>query len=282
MQNQENYINLLGQQREKIDKIDNEIIDLLNQRIKIVEKVKEIKDKNNDDFFIKSAREADMIKNLLKKTDENITPSIIVDIWRKIITSSNMLEQPLKISLHNPKNISDYKYLIQKYYADFVPIISHQLVQQPILDLENNSSQIAVFPLTNDRNQNQNWWINLLYNKNNIKVFAKLPFFCDEETPILFALAKKQAEKSDQDETLLTIEIPKNITKQDLILSLKKCEIEGKIIANSTLKSVQDMNFYLFQAEGFFDENSCAIKNFEKSKIKPFFKIIGHFAKNEV
>jgi chorismate mutase len=52
--------------RSKIDVIDNKIINLLKSRMAIVARVAEFKKSNNYKFFIRSAREADMIKDLQK------------------------------------------------------------------------------------------------------------------------------------------------------------------------------------------------------------------------
>ncbi|HLD77244.1 MAG TPA: chorismate mutase, partial [Rickettsiales bacterium] len=133
------YSQKLGELREEIDKIDDKILKLLQKRLEIVKSVQEVKSKNGEEFFIKSAREADMIKNLLTKT--KIMPkSAIIDIWRKIITSANCLEQPLQIALHNPNHITDFKYILRQYYADFVPIINQNNIADVIFDIEKNKS----------------------------------------------------------------------------------------------------------------------------------------------
>ncbi|MFM7557677.1 MAG: chorismate mutase, partial [Alphaproteobacteria bacterium] len=112
----------LNNLREKIDNIDSQILNLLNNRMDIVSQVAELKKTSNDKFFIRSSREADMLKQLIHKSSGSFPKISILNIWRKIITSANMLEQPIKIALHNPNNISDLQYLVKEYYTNFIPI----------------------------------------------------------------------------------------------------------------------------------------------------------------
>jgi len=88
--------------RNEINAIDDKMISLLQQRMDIVSEVAKFKTDNHDTFFIRSAREADMIKSLVSKTKGCFPKATIVDIWRKIITASNMHEQKLSFAIHNP------------------------------------------------------------------------------------------------------------------------------------------------------------------------------------
>lgn len=282
MENQANnkYSLALDQQRVEIDKIDEEILQLLNKRMQIVANVKKIKDENGEKFFIKSAREADMIKDLIAKSNENIPNSTIVSIWRKIITSSNMHEQPLKVAIHNPQGLNDYKYLVREYYADFVPTISCNSVQKTILELENKSSQIAVFAEPKDNDEDENWWVNLANNQSGIKIFAKLPFFNNENGPNLYAAAIKEMEKSENDITLLSIELSDEKSQTQLERSLKECDFDFLIKKSAIVKNISGARFYFVEIKGFCSENDERLNLLKSSEIKPFVRILGVFANN--
>jgi len=290
MKNQQNtqYDALLNQCRSEINAIDEQILNLLAKRMKIVEKVREIKQNNKEKFFVKSGREADMIKNLVSKSDSILPKSAIVGIWRKIITSSNMLEQSLCIVIHNPNKLAEYNYLVREYYSDFVPIINHDSVTNVVSEIEKNTAQIAVFAIPNHVSENnneekgENWWINLANNNAGLKVFARIPFVQhadddkqSERTEDLVVLAIKEAEKSQSDNTLFCIEVSNDVHLSQIIESLKENHISAKILKSVNLKRVNDITFYLVEAKGFFDEKSKEIAAFTKSKIKPFVKVLG-------
>jgi chorismate mutase len=273
-----NNQNQLLQLRKSIDEIDNKIIDLLNQRISVVKDVKDYKSSINETFFIKSAREADMIKNLLLKSDQLIPKSTIVNIWRNIIASSNNLEQKLNIAIHNPHQVVDYSYLVKEYYGDFTTLISHDSVNNVVGEIESGKAQIGIFALPDEKHLDEHWWINLANNQSGIKVFAKIPFI-EKNTHQLVAVAKKEPEQSNEDYTILSMELDKDISKYQLEDALKKNGWNFKILQTAKLGQVININFYLVQIDGFFTETSQQIKDFSKNPIKPFIKILGHFAK---
>jgi chorismate mutase/prephenate dehydratase len=274
-----NQENTLLQLRSKIDKIDNQIIGLLNDRMAVIEEVAGYKKSIQEKFFVKSAREADMIKALILKANPAIPKSTIVNIWRKIITSSNCLEQKLKIAIHNPSKINDYQYLVREYYGDFVPLFAHDSISNIVAEIEQNEVQIGVFALpVNGQNNHENWWINLANNQSGIRVFAKIPFI-GESPHQLVAVAIKEPEKSAEDKTLLVMEVGKETSKHQIEETLNKAKFDAKILQSAKLESIDNITFYLVELEGFFDQTDKKIIELSKSTIKPFVKVLGHFAK---
>jgi len=278
--------------RAQIDEIDLKIIELLRQRMQIVRDVAKFKQDRNEKFYIKSSREADMIKNLVNTSHGQFPKSTIVNIWRKIITTSNMAEQPIKIAIHNPKNISDYNYIVKNYYLDEVPTINFDSVNNIVSELENNNCQIGVFAIPNQNfeqekkeDTKENWWISLANNKSEIKIFAKIPFIEFDQkdknfNPInLEAVAIKESEKSADDGTFICIETPKEISKYSLQNELKNYNINGKILKSVELIQFEGIRFHLIETDNFIDENNPDLKKFATAKFKPFIKILGHFAK---
>ncbi|MFT6332998.1 MAG: chorismate mutase [Lentimonas sp.] len=241
----------LLQLRSKIDQIDDSLIDLINQRIAVVKEVGVYKESINDKFFVRSAREADMIKDLIRKSNPAIPQALIINIWRKMITCANVLEQNLQIALFNPDEIIDYQYLIKEYYGDFIAVKSFKNVQEVVDEIESGRSQIAIFALP--EKQEINWWSNLM-NQDQLKIYALIPLV-ENSGKKLVAAAIKAPEKSSEDFTLVVINS-----------SEKLDENIGKILQ-------KDGDEYLVQIDGFFELAS------EISSIYKNIKIIGHFAK---
>ncbi len=275
--------------RNEIDKIDDQVIFLLKQRMEVVAQVAELKKNNQEKFFIKSAREADMIKDLVKKAGDNFPKTLIVDLWRKIITAANMREQSLSIAIHNPKNISDYEYLVRGYYCDTIPLDSFDSAGSVVLELEKNSAKIAIFSLPNQSDEREkkedmkeNWWMTLANNNLGLRVFAKIPFveFSDENKNQvqLVAVAAKEPEKSGSDNTLIYVETGKEISTSQVLAALKEQNLAAKILKSVKLQQVEGVVFYLIDVEGFYLEKDAALVGFKKNKIKPFIKILGHYA----
>ena len=277
--------------REQIDEIDLKILNLLKDRMEIVKNVGELKKSYNEKFYIRANREADMIKNLVNLADNKFPKSTIINIWRKIITSANMSEQALRIAIHNPRNITDYTYLVREYYNNDVPIINYDSANSVVAELENQQAQIGIFALP-DSNEDfdkkedtkENWWISLANNRIGLKVFAKIPFveFAQKDKNSnsiqLVAVAIKEAEKSISDKTLITIETGREVNKSAILSAFKEVGLEGKILKSAQVMQFDGIKFHLIELEGFYLENDEIFKKLSQSKIKPFIKVLGHFA----
>ena len=277
--------------REQIDEIDLKILNSLKDRMAIIKNVGELKKSYNEKFYIRSNREADMIKNLVNLSENKFPKSAIINIWRKIITTANMNEQALRIAIHNPKNISDYVYLTREYYNNDVPIINYDSATSVVSDLENNNAQIGIFALPNSNDDGDkkedttdNWWISLANNRIGLKIFAKIPFVEFEQKEKNFnsiqlvATAIKEPEKSNSDNTLITIETSKETSKSSILSALQEVGFEGKILKSAQIIQFDGIKFHLIELNGFYLENDAIIKKFSQTKIKPFVKVLGHFA----
>ena len=184
---------MLKDLRKGIDAIDKQLISLLKQRMKVVKKVGALKKKNGEKFFIRSAREADMIKNLLKKSGKNLPKSLVVNLWRKLITAANMYEQPLRIASSNSKQEN----LLREYYDSEVPITYFKKAKDVIFALENGEALIGIFALP--PYHEEEWWKIL---PEHLRVFAHIPFAEKSEIKLV-AIAAKEPEKSKDDITLV-------------------------------------------------------------------------------
>ena len=279
MENQQNTT--LPALRQEIDAIDEQIISLFSQRMAVVSKVGKLKKNNKEKFFIKSSREADMLKNIIKKAGKNLPASVVVSIWRKLITAANMLEQPLSVAIYNPEGKAEYNYLVKEYYSDEVPIFNFDSVTNLIAELEKGEVSIGVFALPKNENDNfkENWWINLANNQKGLKVFARIPFLklknCETE---LVAIAIKEAEKSKADNSLLCVELKSEFSKIQLISVMKELGVEARVLKVAKVPQVEGILFYLVEVDGFFEENNEVIKALVKSEIKPYVKVLGYYA----
>ena len=279
----------LHELRAEIDEIDAQIISLIKRRMSIIPKVGEIKKNNGEKFFIKSSREIYMIKNLVKQVEGNFLKLTIANIWRKLITSANMEEQPLQIGIHNPSALSDYEYLVYEYFSQQVVITNFDSSTNLIAEMQKSAINIGVFLLPNPHEDfdkkdtiQKNWWINMANNNVGLKIYAKIPFVelrsqKNKKNLQLVLAAIKDAEPSESDFTLLSIEVTNEVSKTEIFSLFKDPSYNIKIL--STVKNSQfiGISLYLIEIQGFYLEDDLVIKNLLQNKIKPFIKVIGHY-----
>lgn len=281
-----NSLNKLKEFRIQIDALDRQVISLLKQRMNIIKQVAEYKKTQNEVFYIKSSREADMLKKLIADNNSNFSSASIVAIWRKIITNANMHEQPIKLVVHNPKNNPEIEYILRDYYNNEIEIHHFDSITSVISELQKDQSKIGIFslPTQNNHSNNEDWWINLANNPTNLQVFASLPFVKFKNNNVglktshhLVAVAQKQPEQSSQDITLLVCEIGKDYSLSKIQNLFEKNQLQANILKVNQANHFGGMQIILIQLQGFFLENSQVLQNIQNDTLKPYIKVIGHY-----
>ena len=88
--------------RERIDRIDNEILSLLHDRAKCVLQVGKVKQEDQVGSFYVPRRERDIFERLAKEGTGPFPSSAIPSVFREIISACRSLETPLNIAYLGP------------------------------------------------------------------------------------------------------------------------------------------------------------------------------------
>ena len=88
--------------RGKIDQIDNQILDLLNERAGLVLKIGELKQEGNYAFHMLE-RECEIYERLMKRNAGSFPTEGIRDVFREILSASLSLEKMLKVVYLGPE-----------------------------------------------------------------------------------------------------------------------------------------------------------------------------------
>ena len=91
----------LDQLRQQIDRIDNEILDLLNQRANIAIEVGKTKQGNEKSFYVPS-REKAIYERLTGKNPGPFPNEAVCKVFREIISASLNMEMPMKVAFFGP------------------------------------------------------------------------------------------------------------------------------------------------------------------------------------
>ncbi len=79
--------------REKIDSLDDQLLQLLKKRLSISEQIGEVKSVNQINIF-DSQREEMLFSSLEKKCEDlNMDKKFILNLWRLIIDQSHLLQK---------------------------------------------------------------------------------------------------------------------------------------------------------------------------------------------
>lgn len=109
--------------RGEIDKIDDEILDLLNKRAKIVIEIAHIKRRENSSFY-SPEREKEIIQRLISINKGPFPNDAVKMLFREILSASLSLEEPLKVACLGP--LATFTHLAAMRYfgssASFLPV----------------------------------------------------------------------------------------------------------------------------------------------------------------
>ena len=111
----------LGEARRALDEIDDRILGLLAKRVDITGQVKRAKQSEIQVYAspLRPTREAAIMRRLLARSREtDVSPELILRIWRAIISDSSLRQAPitLHVSKHLNANIAHRLRLITVFF----------------------------------------------------------------------------------------------------------------------------------------------------------------------
>ena len=136
--------------REKIDKVDDEILRLLNERMKYAKEVGHIKNKHDSSIF-RPEREHSIINRLTalsKKEDGALDKKAIEAIFYEIIGIAKNLERAEKVAYLGPKGTFTHQAAEMRFGSlkDYIPLASIASVFKAV---ESNRAAYGVVPIEN-------------------------------------------------------------------------------------------------------------------------------------
>lgn len=140
--------------RGHIDRIDSEIIELLDKRLSFVQQVGHLKVKNNASIY-RPDREREIIENLLniaqKKGLNNLNKSIIEAIFYEIFAIARNIETPQKIAFLGPIGSYTHQAAENRFgpLSEYLPLTTISSVFDA---LQRGNAKYGVIPLENNTN----------------------------------------------------------------------------------------------------------------------------------
>ena len=175
--------------REKIDAVDVELLELFAKRAAHVAEVGKLKHSNGvEGSFIRSGREATMMREILARGAGDFPKAALFSIWRTIISASLKMEGGLKIAMPRTKSFHMHRLIIE-YFGSCSDYNLCDTVDAALAQVQGNV--VGVFNVSDD------WWHRDLGKH---KVFAKIH---DD----IFALADIRPEKTGDDKTLIVSDV---------------------------------------------------------------------------
>ena len=161
----------LQELRKKIDEIDNKLVDLLNERAKIVIEVGNIK-KNENLEFRSPAREQEIIERLNARNTGPFPQDTLKKIYREILSSSLSLERPLKVAYLGPRATFTHMAGMQQFgfAAQYLPVES---IRDIFSEVERGRADYGVVPIENSTEGVVNYTLDMFIDSD-LKIAAEI------------------------------------------------------------------------------------------------------------
>ena len=113
----------IAQLRKEIYKLDSKIVDLLNERAKVVLKIGEIKKQNRAQVYVPN-REREVYLRITSQNKGPLTNDCLMAIYRELMAGSLVLEKAIKVSYLGPAGTFSYFAAKQKFGSsvEYVPV----------------------------------------------------------------------------------------------------------------------------------------------------------------
>ncbi len=199
--------------RREIDAIDDSIHDLIMERTKIVERVREAKSK--DKIKIKPAREAEILYRLMARHTGQFPKQELARIWRELIVATLRFEGPFSVAVSSPEEEPGFWDLARDQYGSFTPMKQHVSARGVVEAVGNGDATVGILPLPRP-DDTEHWWRLLLSEAPETpKIIARLPFISGSnsrstETEAL-AICSVGQKETGRDRSFLAIEAEEDI-----------------------------------------------------------------------
>ncbi|MSO74164.1 MAG: chorismate mutase [Alphaproteobacteria bacterium] len=265
----------LDELRREIDRIDDQILDLLDRRARIALEVGELKRAEGAaPVFLRPGREAQVLRRLLVR--EGTFPRVVVArLWREIISATLRLETPYLVSVFEPEpkvEGESYLALARAYFGVETTLKPARTEAGVLRNVRDRKASIGVLPVPVDEPpgevRKEPWWVTLATSGNHRpKIVARLPWV---RTPVdgspglsALAIANAPPEPTGDDLGLVALEILDQTSRNRVRAALAQIGIELTGAVGWQAASDRNLRWNLIELNGFFDDGDVRLGQFE-------------------
>jgi chorismate mutase-like protein len=251
--------------RGEIDRLDDELVDMLMRRTQLVQAIGSLKGADGSPV-LRPGREAEILRRLLARAGGGLDGAAVVRIFREIVSAAVRQQGSFSVAASMPDAGPSCWALARDQYGAATPIMPMAGAPQVAAAVAAGTVSIGIVP-TPVSEEPQPWWPPLMA-ANAPRVVARLPAAeglapthgCTEG----FALALMTPEASGDDRSLVALEIEKGLGRSRVRDGL---EAAGFVIGSTWSHSAGERDRhdgYLTEVDGFVVPESPALAALDK------------------
>lgn len=228
----------LEELRREIDRIDDDMHELLMQRTAVVEAIGHGKaripgSEAGGNRFFRPGREAVILRRLVARHRGRFPVRAIVRIWREIITGQLRVQQDFSVAVYADAGQHGYWDLARDQYGGLPLMIACQAPGHVVRAVRDGTAAIGVLPLPEDQDS-EPWWPQLVAtDENTPRIVSRLPFagIGNGRELEALAIATLDVEETGHDRALMAVEVAEPVSHSALIRELAGAGFEARQVA---------------------------------------------------
>jgi len=251
--------------RAEVDRLDTELLAVLERRIAIVKDIAAAKEDDGSVLAFRPGREATVLRRILEKHNSDLPDVVVANIWREIISAVCRMQKPQSISITAPEKSVGYWDLARSHFGAATPMTLHKSPTVVLREVSADPSILGLMPWKNI--EKDTWWEHLAQGGDDVpKILAALPFVQNSSGSFedLNALVIGQAdpEPSGDDISLFVVMTCGEVSRARLNEHLETCGLKGHCI-DSRSPAVEEGDWlHLFQVPRFVSGDDPALLAF--------------------
>jgi len=165
----------LEELRRRIDGIDDNLLDLLIDRLEVISQVAALKANGNTATYIPS-REAAIIRRLVNRAGPTLPAGTLVRMWRELLAAGVRREGPFAVGAFVPPDGPGVWDISRDHFGSQMPMTMYQTTLQVIRAVTDHRVAVGVLPMPQDGDTDP-WWVHIFSSDADTpRVIARLPF----------------------------------------------------------------------------------------------------------
>ncbi len=245
--------------RERIDTLDDRLLDLLRERMERVAAIAVAKQRDaGGGIALRPAREAMILRRLLARAQDALPAATVLRIWRELFAAAIQLQSPLRVAVCG--ETCALATVARDHFGVVTPLLQVQRPAQALRLVSEGEAQLALLPLPSDRDD---WWLHLGNPEPPpLRVVSRLPFLhLERPHPSLsgYLLGDLPLEESGDDLSLLLLETAEDTSRSRLTELLERAGLAPRWIASRSERG-RALGLHLVEVHGFHDGYSPALQ----------------------
>ncbi len=266
--------------RREIDSIDDAMHDLLISRARVVESLGSIKRRDEGArAAIRPAREATILRRLLRRHQGPFPVSVLVRMWRELLAGTTRMQGPFAVSVHAPEKSVGYWDLARDHYGSSTHMTLHRSARRVVREVAEGRATVGVLAMPADGEADP-WWPSLLGSESGVpRVIVRLPFVDNDagrfEDLRALVIARLPHEPTGEDATLFVVEADGELSRARLREAFNKADLPGSDVAVWTDPEAEDRRLHLVEIAGYVTADEGRLALVEAAVGKAMRRIVG-------